>query len=282
MDRRLLAAVAVAVLLGLSGCSTPFGDDAASPEALSADADYDFDTDRDASITVNEDNYTAVYAISDPDRETVELYTTDSLTVEQPLAVRGLQFRYANASRVPNGTVIRYTNADDADDGGATRVYPNGTTEPTDALTVETTGDRTVVGLPEAAGTLAFTAPKDGKELAIRPPVNGSFELALPPGTDAALPLLSQTRPSNDDRRTVDGRVHLLWEEVDTSVLVVRWYLNRDLLLFGGLAAVGVAVGLAGAGYYYLQLRRARRRREAEGLDVDYDDDGRDPPPGMG
>ncbi len=279
MDRRLLAAVAVAVLLGLSGCATPFGDDAASPEDLSADADYDFDTDRDASITVNKNNYTAVYTVSDPDRETVELYTTDSLTVEQPLAVQALQFRYADASRYPNGTVLRYV---DANASGATRVYPNGTTEPTDALTVETTGDRTVVGLPDAAGKLAFTAPKDGKELAIRPPVNGSFELVLPPDTDAALPLLSQTRPSNDDRRVVDGRVHLLWEEVDTSVLVVRWYLNRDLLLFGGVAALGIVVGLAGAGYYYLQLRRARRRRQAEGLDVDYEDDGRDPPPGMG
>jgi hypothetical protein len=277
MNRRLIAAVAVVVLLGLAGCTSPLGDGAASPEDLSTDANYTFDTDRDAYIVVNQDNYTAVYNISKADsNESIELYRTDSLTLEQPLEIRALQFRYDDASRFPDGTIVRYT------DGNATRVYPNGTTEPVDTLGVETTGDRTVVELPAEAGQLAFTAPKQGKEIAVRPPVNGSFELVLPPDTDASLPLLSQVRPSNDDRRTEDGRVHLLWEEVDTSVLVVRWYLDRDLLLFGGLAAVGVTIGFIGLGYYYLQVQRAKKRRRAEGIDIDYDDDDRDPPPGMG
>ena len=81
----------------------------------------------------------------------------------------------------------------------------------------------------------------------------------------------------------VDDRVHLTWEELDTSVLVVRWYLDRDLWLFGGMAAIAILVGLVGAAYYYRQVQQAKKRRQSEGLDVDVgDDDGRDPPPGMG
>jgi hypothetical protein len=285
MNRRVLAAVALVSLLALTGCATFFGDEAGNPSDLSANATYDFDTDRDGYIVVNGDNYTAVYDVSARTNETIDLYTTDSLSVEQPLAIRGLQYRYANDTRFPDGTLLRYVgaNATDANATNATRVYPNGTTESVGALRVSTTRKRTTVTLPDEPGRLAFTAPKDGKELAIRPPVNGSFELLFPPDTDARLPLLSQVRPSNDDRRLVDDRVHLTWQELDTSVLIVRWYLDRDLWLFGGLALVGIAVGLLGAGYYYLQVRRARQRREAEGIDVDYDDDDRrEPPPGMG
>ncbi len=281
MTRRVLAAVALVVLLSLSGCTTFFGDEAAAPADLAANATYDFDTDRDGYLVVNQDNYTAVYDVSPRTNETIDLYTTDSLSIEQPLAIRGLQYRYADGTRFPDGTVLRYTANDD---GNATRVYPNGTTESATTLGVSTTRKRTKIALPPEPGQLAFTAPKDGKELAIRPPVNGSFELVLPPNTDASLPLLSQVRPPNDGRETVDDRVHLTWQNVDESdpLLVVRWYLDRDLWLFGGLAAVALAVGLLGAGYYYRQVQQAKKRRKAEGIDIDYEDDGRDPPPGMG
>jgi uncharacterized protein HemX len=62
----------------------------------------------------------------------------------------------------------------------------------------------------------------------------------------------------------------------------VRYYLQRDLYLFGGLLALMLVVGAGGAGYYYLQIRETVRRREEVGLDVDVEDDRDDPPPGMG
>ena len=280
MTRRVLAAVAVVALLSLSGCTTFFGDEAATSEDLSAEATYEFDTDRGGYVVVNDDNYTAVYDLANRTGETIDLYTTDSLSVEQPLSIRGLRYRYAAETRFPDGTMLRYA---DANATNATRVYPNGTTESVAALQVSTTRKRTRVTIPDEPGKLAFTAPKEGKELALRPPVNGSFELVLPPGTDARLPILSQVRPSNDGRNVEEGRVHLTWQALDTSVLVVRWYLDRDLWLFGGLALVGLIVGLLGVGYYYIQVQRAKKRRQEEGIDVDYDDDDRrDPPPGMG
>jgi hypothetical protein len=273
MDRRLLAALALVVLLGLAGCSTIFGSDAADRAALSEDATYEFDTDRDAYIEINSDNYTAVYNVSarkgDDEDPTIQLYTTDALSVEQPLELRALKFRH------PNGTVDRFV------DGNATRVYENGTTEEIDALRVETSRKRTTVHLPADEGKLAFTTPKDGKEVTIRTVVSGSYEVVLPPDTDASLPLLSQVGPSNDGRQVEGDRVHLTWEELDSDVLVVRWYLDRDVWLFGGLATVALVVGVVGGVYYYLQIREARRRREEEGIDVDYDDDREGPPPGM-
>lgn len=271
MDRRLLVAAGLLALVALAGCTTLFGDDVEDPEALSQDAEYDFDTDGAAYVEINRENYTAVYDVSERVNEepVIRLYRTDRLAVERPLPVYGLQFRH------PNGTVDRYV------DGNATRVYGDGSTERTDALAVRSTRDRTVVELPAEEGHLAFTTPKTGKRVAIHTPVHGSYEVALPPNTDASLPLLSQVRPANDDREERGDRVHLQWEEVETSVVIVRWYLDRDLWLFGGLTAVAALAGAVGAGYYYLQIQRAKARRQEEGLDVDDDDDRRRPPPGM-
>ena len=273
MNRRLLAALALIVLVGTAGCTTILGGDADDPEALSADAEYDYDTDRDAFITVNRENYTAVYNVSAKvtgDNGTIELYRTNALTVENPLEIEALQFRYAN------GTLVRYV------DGEAVLLREDGSREPTDALAVDTTRQRTVVELPAEEGQIAFTTPKSGKEIAVHTPVHGSYEVALPPGRDASVPILSRTRPSHDDRAVVGDRVRLRWDDVETSVLSVRWYLDRDLWLFGGLAVVAALLGVVGIAYYYRSIRRAERRRNEAGLDVDTGDDDREgPPPGM-
>jgi hypothetical protein len=273
MNRRLFAALALVGLVGLTGCTTFIGGGADDPEALSADGEYDFDTDSDAFITVNENNYTAVYNVSAKaagDEGTIELWQTNALTIENPLEVSALQFRYLN------GTVVRFI------DGDAMVIREDGTREPTDALAVNTTRQRTVIHLPAEEGQLAFTVEKTGKEIMLRPPVHGSYEIALPPETDTSIPLLSRVRPPNDDREVVGDRVHLQWEEVETSILTVRWYLDRDLWLFGGLASIAGVVGVVGAVFYYRQITRARRRRDQEGIDIDHEDDDQDgPPPGL-
>ncbi len=271
MNRRLLAAIALAVFLGLAGCTTIIGSDVGDPEALSEEAEYEYDTGNDAYIVIDRNSYTAVYNVSAKvtgEEGTIQLWRTNRLTVEQPLELSALQFRHTN------GTTVKYV------DGEAVREYENGTQEPTDSLAVDSTRRRTIVELPAEEGQLAFTTPKTGKRVAIYAPVHGSYEVALPTNTDAAIPLLSQVRPSNDDRREVGDRVHLQWESVETSVLVIRWYLDRDLWLFGGLTVIAGIVGVVGAVYYYRQIKRAEKRREEEGFDVEYeDDDG--PPPGM-
>jgi hypothetical protein len=281
--RLLLGALGLAALLALAGCSSILGPGQASPADLAADESYDWDTDRDAYLEVNENNVTAVYAVAsrttgafDDADPTIELYGRDTLGVEQPEQVSAVQFRY------PNGTVVALEERDG--EAVAVVTYENGTTADAPGLmTVDRTRRRTVIGLPaNETGQLGVTVPKNGKQVATPAYVQGSYEVVLPANAEVGVPLLAQVRPGADSRPVIDGRVHLRWDDLTAGTLSVRYYLSRDLLLFGGLAIGGTIIGLAGAAYYALQLRETRRKRDEVGLDVDVEDDDRDgPPPGM-
>jgi len=81
---------------------------------------------------------------------------------------------------------------------------------------------------------------------------------------------LGQVIPGADGKSTEgDGRVHLQWDAPDRDLLVVEYYLVRDLLILGGIVAVGVVALLGGAAYFLLRLRELRRRREEVALDVE-------------
>lgn len=291
--RRLLAGVGLlAILVGLSGCSTLFGPGSVNQGNLASDPGggaYEWETDADAYIEVNRNNYTSVYRVGQRktgDLEppyTMEIYGRDALGTEQPLDPTALQFQFENGSR------LRFVSGDD---GSANLVLlrPNGSRAdvPNEKLVVNKTRRRTRVYLPtNETGQLAFTAPKNGKQVATPTFVRGSYEMVLPRDTSVGLPVLAQVSPGQTRTGTVDGRVHIYWDEIDRApAVVVRYYLDRDLTLFGGLLAVLVVLGAAGATYYYRQIRRTVRKREEVGLDVETDDDsdrgGGGGPPGFG
>ncbi|MFC7177296.1 DUF5803 family protein [Halosegnis marinus] len=285
MNRRVLAGFAALALLAVTaGCSGFLGPGQANPSDLAASETYEWNESADAYLEVNRNNVTAVYRVAnrttgrlnatDP---TVEIYTRDTLGTEQPETVSAVQFRY------PNGTHVAFREAD----GNATAyvTYPNGTSRAApDLLTVDRTRRRTVVGLPaNDTGKLGVTTPKNGKQVAMPAYVAGSYEMVLPENAEVGVPLLGQVRPGATERELVDGRVRIRWESLTASNLVVRYYLGRDLLLFGALAVGGTALALGGAAYFVYQLRETRRRREEVALDVETGDDDRDdgPPPGM-
>lgn len=250
MNRRLwLGILGFVVLMSLAGCTAFTG--ATSESGLMANASYDWETDTDVEIDLGDDAYTAVHTIEGQQR--INLYQSNRYGIENPLAIRALQFRYEN------GTVA---NASE--------------------IGVSETRSAVELTLPAEDGQLAYTAPKRSKEFVTPVFTSGSYTVKVPPDHDVENFVLGTVRPRGADSEVIDGRVHLTWSDISSGSIRVNYYLERDLYLFGGLVIVGSIVAAIGIGYVYRQIQALRRKREELGLDLDMsDDDSRDPPPGM-
>jgi hypothetical protein len=261
MSRRHLALLSVLVLVGLAGCTGLFGAEEVDPDQLNENASYEWDTEANATIHIEKSSYSAIYTLRN--NETFTVYTRDELGREENVPIRALRFRY------PNGTVVSPANS---------------------SLAANRTGQQTTIRLPgDGTGQVAYTAPRNGKSFANPTYLNGqTYAVTLPPGARVGIPLLSNVRPGGYDTTVDDStnRMTVTWEEpVSAEMLRLRYYLERDLFIFGGLALIAVVVGTAGTVYYWRQLQEVRRRREEAGIDIEMeeDDDPRDrgPPPGQ-
>lgn len=250
MNRRLFALLSLFVLVALAGCSG-LGS-VTSEEGLREDADYDWNTDADATIDIGDGEYRAVYTIDG--RSTVRLYQSTHYGNDQPIDVRALRFRY------PDGTVVGVEDEN---------------------LEVEETRSEVYVHLPAEEGKLAFTSDSRSRNFRTDTFVEGSYEVTLPPGYRVDNFVLATVRPGGYETELVDDRVHIRWEEVTADTISVRYYLERDVRLFGGLVVVASIGAVIGIGYVYRQIQELKRRREEMGLDVTVEDDDRKPPPGM-
>ncbi|WP_224336447.1 DUF5803 family protein [Haloprofundus halobius] len=264
MNRRLLlATAAVVLLLATSGCLGFFGDNEIPADRLDGNVsgEYAWDADADVHINVSERaTYQAVYRF---EGDELRLYRDSGLGSENPLYVEAVRYRY------PNGSVI------------------NGTTLTERGGTIEERRDAVVVTPPSdapsgEAGQVAFTGQSTPKHFSLPTFVEGSYEIVLPEDRRLDVPILSGAKPSPDEQRVENGRVHLYWDEVERDVISVQFYLQRDLYIFGGILGVSTVVALVGGLYYRRQIERLREQRQELGLDVDTSDDSdRGPPPGM-
>jgi len=262
MQRRHLALLAVLALVGLAGCTGLFGPEEVDADKLNENASYDWETETNATIEINRTSYKAVYELEDNSSFTI--YDRDDLGREQSVDVSALRFRF------DNGTLISPANS---------------------SLSAERTGQSTVIRLPDnSSGQVAYTAPRNGKSFSTPTYLNGNtYTVRLPPGARVGIPLLSQVTPGGYETSVDEStnRMVVQWDEPVTGQAIrLRYYLERDLLIFGGLGAVAVAVGTVGTVYYWRQLQAVRRRRQEAGIDLEEDiddDDPRDdgPPPGM-
>lgn len=264
---RLAVAVGLlALLAGLAGCGSVFGPGQVDPSQLNANATYQWNTTADTSYNLTRSQYRVVIDLNasaleeagrDENTTQLRLYVTDSIGTDRPVKVAALKFRY------PNGTVV------DAS-----------------AFSVDKTRRRTIIVPPQDEGKIAYTAPRaPSKRFSVPVYMRGTHAITLPPGARVGIPLLSQVVPAPDQKTVTDNRMTVRWTDpVERGPLVVRYYLQRDLLVFGGMFAVLSLAGIGGALYYLRSIRKLKQRREEIGLDVETEDDDVDdggPPPGM-
>jgi hypothetical protein len=249
MKRRHLALLGLGLLVVLGGCLSGSGP---SEEALNEDATYDWNTTANATIEISGGSYASIYELHNDSH--LNVYQRDVFNNRESISFRALKFRY------PNGTVVNAS-----------------------AFEVDTNGERTRLEPPSRTGKIAFTVEQSDKNFRTPAFVDGSYEVVLPPNTDVGIPILSHVTPGGYERERIDGQIHLSWDDLDSDRLVVEYYLDRDLLIFGGIFGILLLVAIGGSAYYWRQIRELTRRREEYGLDVDEDDDPRDqgPPPGM-
>lgn len=253
MNRRLaLATVLFAVLAVSAGCAGPLGSSGSASDRISRPAHYgdQWYAASNVSIDVGPNEYTAVYRIDN--RSTLEVYRYDSFGDKAPLSISAVQFQY------PNGSVVNLTQSD-----------------------VEDLKHKTVVTLPASDGKVAFTAPAGGKTFSIPTFVDGTYEVVLPPGMRVGVFILSDVRPRDYQSTVVDGRTWITWEDVTAENVVVRFYLERDLTIFGAIVAVLAGIAIVGLAYFYRKIQQLEARRKEMGLNVDVTDDdfGKRPPP---
>lgn len=264
MNRRLLLAAACLAALALTSGCLGIGTGPVDAERLDSDpaAEYAWETNRTAHITVQTN--TQFRTVLETNSSTIELYREDGFGGTNPLQVEAVRYRY------PNGSVI--TGSEVRERGGEVRQ----------------TRDETIVELPADApasgGWLAFTSGSSPKQFRLPTYVDGTYEVVLPPDRRIDFPVFGQVSPGNYESSIDDqSRVHIVWAEpVTRDTISVRFYLQRDLYVFGGIAAVVLLVGGGGLLYYRRQIDQLRRERREMGVDVEVPDDDDDgPPPGM-
>lgn len=263
MSRRALAALALVGLLFTSGCLGGLGG-GGPMDADRLDREpgepYEWNASSDVHITITKDaHYRAVY---DTDAERfggrLNLSQTDALGTKRPLTVSSLRYRYPNGT-VINGTELEARGGDLYTESNELRVVP-----------------------PADGGQIAFTGEHTPKRFSLPVFLEGSTTVVLPPDRRTDVPLFGQVVPKPTEKRTMGNQVVLYWEDLDTRSMLVRYYIQRDILIFGGLAGGMAIVGAVGLLRYRRELERLREQREEIGLDVetgDGDDEG--PPPGL-
>lgn len=244
MNRRLgLAIIAVLTLTVTAGClDYVTGGGEISDDVLDAkpDAAYDWETDRNVTLTLDTGSqFRGVYNVSADQR--LRLYQPTSIGQEGPLDISAVRFRY------DNGTVISGTELRDRGE-------------------IDQTPDEVYVTVP-ADGRLAFTAGATPRRLTLPVYVEGSYEVILPEGSRMDFFLFSNTVPAGATTERVDNRVRVTWENVESSSILVQYYQNNDLTIFGAIIGVLSAIAVGGLYYYRRQIDRLHATRVEMGLD---------------
>lgn len=276
--RRGLALLAVAFLAFTAGCAGVFGGGSIADEKLDKQPSepYEWNASTDAHIDVSSNaTFQAVYRVPG-NRSQMKLYRTDGFGGRNPLPVRAVRYRF------PNGTVI---NGSEFDEYGGSIKKTNSNVVVTFPAGHEEAANVTSGNASGEIARFAFTSDSTPKRFSLPTFRKGSYEVVLPPDRRVGFFLFGSVVPGDYNKSINEetSRLHIRWQNVDSDTILVRFYLQRDLTIFGAVVALLAVIGVLGAGYYARQIRQLREQREEYGLDVDTDDEfDEGPPPGMG
>jgi hypothetical protein len=257
MNNKHRAVLALVAVIFLSGCAL-FSGGEIDESQLTGDQEYDWDTNATTTINLSASSNSYATVVDIEGQSELGVYREDTFRGETSVPIEALKFQFAN------GTVVNATHP---------------------GLGASRGSDQTTIRIPAENGSVGYTAPRSNKGWTGPVLVDGSVRIDLPKGTRVGLWGLSRVSPTPDENTVDNDRATLRWDEMEAGdPISLRYYLVRDLYVFGGLFALVISLGIGGVTYYYRQVRRAQRKREDVGLDVEMDDDdvGDDgPPPGM-
>lgn len=245
--RRGAALLAVALLAVTAGCVGAFSGSLSEEELDAEPAEpYEWDAETTGHITVTEDaTFRAVYEIPTNQSE-MRLYRSDRFGGTNPIPLRSVRYQY------PNGTVI--TAAEFEAHGGS----------------IERTNDEVLVVFPHdeadwdnETAQFAFTSDSTPKRFTLPAFQEGSYELVLPPNRSVEFFLFGNVIPRDHERTVTDHRTHIYWDHISSGTIVVQFYLQRDLYIFGGFFGLAGLAAIAGILYYRRQIEELEQRREA-------------------
>jgi len=239
MNRRLLALVVLVLVVGVSGCLSGGGPIDRERLDRAPPGPYAWSTDAAVHATVHADD--RVQVVVTPVEGELRLAFEDEVAGERSVPIGAVRAQQAGGT-VLTGSQLREAGA---------RI-----TETREATTVQVASSTDIVAV-------GFTMESRRNQLLLPAVRDGAHVVVLPEGRNVDLPIVGQVRPGPDAMvETADGRIELRWEQLEARPISVRYYQDRDLVLFGGVIAVAAAVLVGGLVYFRREVLQLRRRRE--------------------
>ena len=223
MRRRVAFALVLVAAALLTGCLSPL------PQEGEVDHGDRWNTSADVTYYIEDNTFTAVVQVESLNGSEFEIWERDPFGGDNPVQVAGVRFR---------------------EDGNVTNI--------TD---VDTSGDRTVIELPDEEGRLAYVAAKSGTSFTHPSPVTGSVAVHLPPGTDARDFFLGRISPGGYNVTSEEPLV-LRWDGLERGRYVTVEYYQRGYpyVLIGVLAVLLIAA-VAVVLYYRRRLEEMEEKQ---------------------
>jgi hypothetical protein len=227
MRRRVALLLAFVGVVLVTGCLSPL------PQEGEVDYGDRWNTTDDVTYFLGDETFTAVVRTDGIEGDEVEVWERDPFGGTNPVTLAEVRFRNA--------------------DGDVTEVSDE---------EVDTSGDRTVVTLPEGdGGRLAYVAEKGPQKFTQPSPVAGSVGVHLPEGTDARNFFLGRISPGDYTAASEDPLV-LRWDELESGTFVTVEYYREGypLVLVGAIVVLTLAAGVV----VYIYRRRLKETEEKQ------------------